>query len=202
MFAALITLVVLFNAFIIFAFYAHREGKLKSTRGWTDEDRKVLMYIVQQLMVLKGYKVIKRRHLPLMAYLDKPVLVGAAGSYAGGYDSGNQSVIIGALESGIVTLGHELAHWCQPGINTPGYVPAYTLEQDFDKAKALYKEDQHEIEAHSIGNMLMLATAFRFSLFKLMRLTKKGRAAIRAWEAMPWDETRSCGKVVYTTYNQ
>jgi hypothetical protein len=201
MFAALITLVVLFNAFIVFAFYAYREGKLKSTRGWSNEDRKVLMYLVQQLMVLKGYNVIKRRHLPLMAYLDKPVLVGTAGSYAGGYDSGNQSVIIGALESGIVTLGHELAHWCQPGINEAGYVPAYTLEQDEAKAKELYKADQHEIEAHSIGNMLMLATAFRFSLFKLMRLTKEGRAAIKAWEAMPWDESRSRGKVVSTNYN-
>lgn len=201
MFAAFITIVVFFNAFIIFALYAHKEGKLKSTRGWTDEDRKVLMYLVQQLMVLKGYKVIKRRHLPIMAYLDKPVLVGTAGAYAGGYDSGNQSVIIGALESGIVTLGHELAHWCQPGINEAGYVPAYTLEQDEAKAKAMYKADQHEIEAHSIGNMLMLATAFRFSLFKLMRCTKKGRAAIKAWEAMPWDESRSRGKVVSTNYN-
>lgn len=201
MFAAFITIVVFFNAFIVFAIYAHKEGKLKSTRGWTDENRRTLMYLVQQLMLMKGYKVIKRRHLPIMAYLDKPVLVGTAGAYAGGYDSSNQSVIIGALESGIVTLGHELAHWCQPGINEAGYVPAYTLEQDEAKAKELYKADQHEIEAHSIGNMLMLATALRINLFKLMLSTKKGRAARARWEAMPWDESRSRGKVVSTNYN-
>lgn len=192
MFAALTFVVLFVIGFFAFAVYAHREGTIKTTRGWSDEDRKVLMYLVQQLMLLKGYKIVKRRELPAIHYTDSAALDGASvGEFAAGYTPASRSITIGARQSGISVLAHELVHWCQPDINEGGHVLPYTQEKDPAKARELYKADPYELEAKTVQNMVLLATALRFSLFSFMAKTKAGRAAMARWEAMPWNETVS-----------
>lgn len=191
---AIISVIV---AFFVFSVYAYYKGALKTTEWWSDSERTRLMYTVQQLMMLKGYKILKRKSLPAIIYAYSPTLDGAVGAYSGSYNSWLHLIKIGALQSGVATLGHELTHWCQPELNAPGYTPAYTQEKDKAKARALYKADRHEIEARRIQGMLMVAAALGFDPAKILTVSKKGRATIKAWEDMPWDETRSVMKTAF-----
>lgn len=191
---AIISVIV---AFFVFTIYAYYKGTLKTTRWWSDDERTRLMYTVQQLMLLKGYKILKRKSLPAIIYSYSPTLGGDVGAYSGSYNAWLQLINIAALESGVAILGHELTHWCQPELNVPGYTPAYTKEKDKAKAKALYKADKHEIEARRIQGMLMVAAALGFDPAKILTLSKKGRTTLKAWEDMPWDETKAVMKTAF-----